>query len=51
MIQAAFICPLTAHNRWLSAQGDVLGTTGAAAFHGAITEEIEVILVPTLTWP
>ena len=27
------------------------GLTGAAAFHGAITEEFEVMLVPTLTWP
>ena len=50
VVRSVLICPLTVHNEWLSAQGDVLGTTGAAAFHGAITEEIEAILVPTQTW-
>jgi hypothetical protein len=40
----------TVHNKWLSARGDALGTMGAAAFHGAITEEIGAILVPTQAW-
>ena len=40
MVRSVLICPLTVHNEWLSAQGDVLGTKGAAAFHGAVTEEI-----------
>ena len=46
-IRSVLICPFTVHNEWLSAQGDVLGTMGAAAFHGAITEEFGAILVPT----
>ena len=41
------ICPLTAHNEWLSTQGVILGSMGAAAFYGAVTEEIGAIPVPT----
>ena len=46
-VRSVLICPFTVHNEWLSAQGGALGTMGAAAFHGAITEEIGAILVPT----
>ena len=47
VVRSVLICPFTVHNEWLSAQGDVLGTMGAAAFHGVITEEIGATLVPT----
>ena len=45
--RSVLICSFTVHNEWLSAQGDVLGTKGAAAFHGAVTEEFGAMLVPT----
>ena len=49
-VRSVLICPFTVHNEWLPAQGDVLGTMGAAAFHGAVTEEFGAMLVPTQNW-
>ena len=48
--RSVLICSFTVHNEWLSAQGDVLGTKGAATFHGAVTEEFGAMLVPTQNW-
>ena len=50
VVRSVLMCPSKVHNKWLSARGDALGTMGAAAFHGATTDELGAILVPTQTW-
>ena len=44
-VRSVLMCPSKVHNKWLSARGDALGTMGATASHGAITEELGAILI------